>query len=221
MPDQVVSPVNGSQYYGAVAAKPKSALNMETFMRLLTTQLSHQNPLEPMKDTDFFAQVAQLGQVQGLDKLDKGNQVTQAQGMIGKTVTALRPNSPGGVVNDTLVSGVVTGMIVRNGTNYLQITEANGGVAEVTTDAIQSIQATPTSDGISKILDAASAANLIGKKVTAPHPTLKDAAGNPEVMESIVQTVSFEKGVVYLSAKDRLGNVVKLPLNSVTAFGTP
>ncbi|MCE9557576.1 MAG: hypothetical protein K8R88_01355 [Armatimonadetes bacterium] len=221
MPDQVVSPVNGSQYYGAVAAKPKSALNMETFMRLLTTQLSHQNPLEPMKDTDFFAQVAQLGQVQGLDKLDKGNQVTQAQGMIGKTVTALRPNSPGGVVNDTLVSGVVTGMIVRNGANYLQVTEANGGVAEVTADAIQSIQATPTSNGISKILDAASAANLIGKKVTAPHPTLKDAAGNPEVMESIVQTVSFEKGVVYLSAKDRLGNVVKLPLNSVTAFGTP
>lgn len=64
-------------------------LNMETFLKLLTVQLSSQNPLEPMSDRDFFAQLAQLGQVQGMERLERAQTLGQAAGMVGKNVSAV------------------------------------------------------------------------------------------------------------------------------------
>jgi flagellar basal-body rod modification protein FlgD len=219
--DIAVSPTNGHEFFGAAPTKPKSELDMETFLQLLTTQLANQNPLEPMNDRDFFAQMAQLGQVQGLDKLDKSMAVTQANDMIGKTVTALRPQSETSGTNDTLVQGVVKSMIVRNGERYLQVQEANGGIAEVLPENVQSISDTPQSTSLQKIIDAANAANLIGKNMTAPHPTLKNADGTPETLDAKVQRVSFDKDGIFLTVTDRLGSTVKVPLVTVTSFSQP
>ena len=36
------------------------ALDFDAFLKLLITQLQNQNPLEPMKDTEFIAQMAQF-----------------------------------------------------------------------------------------------------------------------------------------------------------------
>lgn len=38
----------------------ESALGKDTFLRLLTTQLRYQDPLNPIKDQDFIAQMAQF-----------------------------------------------------------------------------------------------------------------------------------------------------------------
>ena len=62
-------------------------LDQAAFLKLLVTQLSTQNPMEPMGDRDFFAQMAQLGTVQGIDRIGSGLQLSQASSMIGKTVT--------------------------------------------------------------------------------------------------------------------------------------
>lgn len=216
-----VSPTNGHEFFGAAPTQKKSELDMETFLRLLTTQLANQNPLEPMNDRDFFAQMAQLGQVQGLDKLDKSMAVSQATEMIGKTVTALRPQSETSGLDDTLVVGVVKGMIVRNGERFLQVQEANGGMVEVTTENVQSVQDTPLSTNFQKVIDAANAANLIGKNLSAPHPTLKNADGTPEILDAQVQRVSFDKDGIFLTVTDRLGSTVKVPLVTVTSFSQP
>jgi len=196
---------------GAANNQRKSALDMASFLTLLTTQLANQNPLEPMNDRDFFAQLAQLGTVQGIDKLSTSMDVTQANAMLGKHVTALRPAS-GGILNDTLVDGTVTGMATRDGTKYLQITEKDGGVVEVTPDAIQSIS-NGSSSGVGQALEAANAANLVGKNISAPHPTLKN-----ETLTAKVSKVSFAQGQVLLTVKDRLGNDVKVDLTNVTSF---
>ncbi|MFQ3677797.1 MAG: flagellar hook capping FlgD N-terminal domain-containing protein, partial [Fimbriimonadaceae bacterium] len=57
----MTQPVNSYDYnagFGIQPQKSKSELNMEMFLRLLVTQLQNQNPLEPMNDRDFFAQMA-------------------------------------------------------------------------------------------------------------------------------------------------------------------
>ena len=36
----------------------ESQLKMDDFLKLLTAQMQHQDPLEPMKDTEFIAQMA-------------------------------------------------------------------------------------------------------------------------------------------------------------------
>ena len=105
---------------------------MEVFLRLLTVQLANQNPLEPMNDRDFFAQMAQLGQVEGMDDLKAGMNTLNGAAMIGKTVTAVRPmtdaNSGG---TNSLVTGTVSRITMRDGKQILGIREANGGIVEV------------------------------------------------------------------------------------------
>lgn len=124
-----VQSIDSRQYFGITAAQPRSQLNMETFLQLLAVQLSNQNPLEPMSDRDFFAQMAQMGTVQGMDQLQKSMQMGQASALIGKTVTAVRPMTEGGANN--LVTGVVRNVGYVNGDYVLQIQEPDGGYVDV------------------------------------------------------------------------------------------
>src|SRR5690349_24630235 len=101
-----VNPVDGAQYFGIKPNTAKSELDMKSFMRLLTVQLTNQNPLEPMGDRDFFAQMAQMGTVQGLDQMKASLQVTQASSLLGKTVTAVRPMTESGGSANTLATEI-------------------------------------------------------------------------------------------------------------------
>ncbi len=51
-------------------SKKKSTLDQADFMRLMTEQLRHQDPLKPMDNTQMVAQMAQLSQVQGITDLN-------------------------------------------------------------------------------------------------------------------------------------------------------
>ena len=46
-------------------------LGKEDFLNLLITQLKYQNPLEPMKNSDFIAQTAQFSALEQMQKLNK------------------------------------------------------------------------------------------------------------------------------------------------------
>jgi len=138
----VYEPYDGAKYFGVKAPDEKSKLDMNAFMKLLTVQLSNQNPLEPMNDRDFFAQMAQLGQVQGMDQLQKSMQVSQAAALMGKTVVAVRPMSESGLDDNYLAVGVVTKLVVKNGEQRLVLREENGGEVEVGFSSIQSVQDT-------------------------------------------------------------------------------
>lgn len=140
---QIYEPYDGAKYFGVRPPDEKSKLDMNAFMKLLTVQLSNQNPLEPMNDRDFFAQMAQLGQVQGMDQLQKSMQVSQAAALMGKTVVAVRPMSESGLDDNYLAMGVVTRLVVKNGEQRLVLREANGGEVEVGFASIQSVQETP------------------------------------------------------------------------------
>jgi flagellar basal-body rod modification protein FlgD len=125
------STFDSNAYFGVTAAKPRSELNMETFMTLLATQLANQNPLEPMNDRDFFAQMAQLGTVQGLDKMRESLDVSQAAALMGKTVTALRPMSESGSGMNSLVTGTVRRLTMLGGEHYLELEEPGGAKVTV------------------------------------------------------------------------------------------
>ncbi|MCP4583188.1 MAG: flagellar hook assembly protein FlgD [candidate division Zixibacteria bacterium] len=77
-------------------------LGKDDFLNLLVTQLRYQNPLEPMQDTEFIAQLAQFSQLEQLENmsgsLDTNSEVdyimsqtianTMATTLIGKGVVA-------------------------------------------------------------------------------------------------------------------------------------
>ena len=61
-------------------------LGSEDFLKLLTVQLSNQNPLEPMKDTDFIAQMANFSSLEQMKNINTTlSQLTQDQLSMGAT----------------------------------------------------------------------------------------------------------------------------------------
>ncbi len=80
------------------AASATLAENFDTFLKLLTTQLKNQDPLEPLKSSEFVAQLVQFSQVEQSIKANKNlekilaaqsaNQAAASLSYIGKTVAA-------------------------------------------------------------------------------------------------------------------------------------
>ena len=71
-----------------------SALATDQYLQLLVTQLQNQDPLDPVSDKEFIAQLSQLSSLQSLQSLDanfsevlKLQQLTSGSALVGKTVT--------------------------------------------------------------------------------------------------------------------------------------
>jgi len=70
-----------------------TTLGKDDFLKLLTTQLQYQDPLNPMNDQDFIGQMAQFSSLEqmtnvadSVDQMGFADQVTQAVSLIGRTV---------------------------------------------------------------------------------------------------------------------------------------
>jgi len=93
------------------------------FMKLLLAQLTHQNPMEPMKDNEMMSQYASLNSVQELQtirsaimSLNAGSQVGYAASLIGKEVKATQ-------MNGEPLNGKVTGVLIDGGRIWIQVGE--------------------------------------------------------------------------------------------------
>ena len=78
-------------------AKNQTTLGQDQFLKLMTTQMTHQDPNEPMKNGEFLSQMAQFGTVSGIQDLQasfatfassiNSDQALQATGLIGRYVS--------------------------------------------------------------------------------------------------------------------------------------
>ncbi|MCJ2122103.1 flagellar hook assembly protein FlgD [Methylobacterium sp. J-077] len=105
----------------AQAAKKKAesstTLNYDNFLRLLLAQMKNQDPTAPMKSTEYMGQLATFSQVEQsvnanskLDSLLKSTSMTQAQGLIGRTITSADKSVTGQV---TSVQVTDTGVVAH------------------------------------------------------------------------------------------------------------
>jgi flagellar basal-body rod modification protein FlgD len=103
----------------ASSMMPTQTLNQQDFLNLLVTQLQNQDPMNPMSDTDFIAQMAQFSTLQQSQQTYQSISEMQANNMIGSTVNV---STTGGVSDTGTVSGVIANsgspQIVINGVPY-------------------------------------------------------------------------------------------------------
>ena len=78
---------------GAVERVPVKLLGQREFLKLLVVQMRNQDPMQPVSDTEFIAQMAQFSSLEqtktmGADiaKLRQGNDFLQATNLLGKEV---------------------------------------------------------------------------------------------------------------------------------------
>lgn len=60
------------------AAKPAGSMDQTDFLRLMTTQLTTQDPFNPVDNTEMVAQMAQFSQVAGIAEMNKSLQTIAA-----------------------------------------------------------------------------------------------------------------------------------------------
>ena len=86
-------------------------MDQNAFLRLLMTQLSQQDPLEPVDNAEFISQQAQFTQIEKTDELirtmSQANALTQGAAVVGKTVEITTEAGP--------VTGVVDSVNFNDG----------------------------------------------------------------------------------------------------------
>ncbi|HEY8528876.1 MAG TPA: flagellar hook capping FlgD N-terminal domain-containing protein [Paenibacillaceae bacterium] len=130
---QNVWPHYSSQNVQRTARTPQQELGREQFLQLLVTQLANQNPLEPMQDREFIAQMAQFSALEQMMNVAKElNALRQSAALsanlIGMEIGWTETDDTGAVVNRR---GVVDSIVVRNGEVYAKV-----GDAEIKADDI-------------------------------------------------------------------------------------
>ena len=114
---------------GGAVNKNTDSLGKDDFLNLLVTQLKNQDPLEPMKNEEFIAQLAQFNSLEQMINLNKSfdtmlelQQMSYASTFIGKEVSWLDNdgNQQNGVVSEVFMTSdgpalnVGTGLIMSS-----------------------------------------------------------------------------------------------------------
>lgn len=113
-----------AQAEATVSTAQQQTLDYEAFLRLLVEQMKNQDPLEPVSDTEYVAQLATFSNVEQniitnerLLSLITTNTLTDAQALIGREVTTSEGAS--GIVSSVRVaSGEITATLT-DGTEVL------------------------------------------------------------------------------------------------------
>lgn len=113
---------NASEYKASTPTKGLSkTLGQEEFFKILAAQLSSQDPLNPQKDTEFIAQMAQFNTLEqtkamqaDIAGLRAEQQLAQASGLLGKTVQVIN-------TDHTAVWGAVTAVQMKEGTPKVEV----------------------------------------------------------------------------------------------------
>lgn len=113
-------------------AKKEDALGQADFLKLMTEQLQHQDPLKPMENSAFLGQLAQFSTVQGIGDLNtkvgnfsdsmNSDQVLKGAALVGHNV--LVPSAQ--VAIDA--TGSAKGVVAATSAGFVnfEITDANG-----------------------------------------------------------------------------------------------
>lgn len=123
---------NYSQFSNTKSFEEKSNLGKDAFLKILTTQLSNQDPSSPLEDKDFIAQMATFSSLEQLTNLNQafekfsGNQMSQYAASIGKEITWTPEGST------STVSGVVDGISTQSGSYFYIVDEQKVPVGLVT-----------------------------------------------------------------------------------------
>ncbi len=85
------SSTSATSYDSQANAASKSVLDKDAFLKLLVAQLQNQDPMNPMEDKEFIAQMAQFSSLEQMKNMSSNLSISQAG--IQQTLESIDSNS--------------------------------------------------------------------------------------------------------------------------------
>jgi flagellar basal-body rod modification protein FlgD len=123
--------------WATTTRQPNSDLDRNAFLQLLITQMRHQDPLNPMDDRDFMAQMAQFSALEQMMNLNATFERTQAFNMIGKIIDAQFINPVSGEWVD--IEGELVTAVTRRGESVFLTVVIDGAPVDVPFDSVSQV----------------------------------------------------------------------------------
>ena len=177
----------------------KKEMGKSDFLMLLSAQLRYQDPLEPIKDSDFVAQLAQFSTLEQMENMNRAIEAMatyQSYSLIGKLVMANAHID--GVL--TQVFGTVDCIFTNKGVTYAQIGEYTVPIATISEVYDNSALLTP------KMLIETSNI-LIGRSVVAEY--------DGKTIAGVVTRVIVDDGEMYAFIDDGSEEEAMVPVGSI------
>lgn len=96
---------------------PVQTLGQDDFLKLLVAQMSQQDPMNPQKDSEFIAQMAQFSSLEQAKTMQQDMSSLRASALLGDTVTVADENN-----KDTgTLTGIVSQVLVEKGVPKLLV----------------------------------------------------------------------------------------------------
>lgn len=105
---------------------PVQTLGQEDFLKLLVTQMSQQDPMNPMKDSEFIAQMAQFSSLEQSKAMMADMASMRAGSLLGTTVTVTDDNSATGYT-----TGVVSSVTMVDGAPQIVIGDSRYNLSAI------------------------------------------------------------------------------------------
>ena len=168
----------------------ESSLGKDQFLKILVTQLQNQDPMDPAKDTEFIAQLAQFSSLEQMSQMNTNFEMSNAFSMVGKVVYAQFTDSTTGQVVEILAP--VDGVTKSDGKIYVQV----GGYTIPSSD-VQGMFDSALYDGIGSSVTSQliQSANLVGKIVSAAIPATEDSPA--ETVVGNVDRLEISNGFLF------------------------
>ena len=136
----MVNAVTNSGFAGGIsAAQDRANVSRDDFMKILVTELSSQDPLEPMDNSQFLDQLIGLqtldqsaAMTDGLRTFQNFMQMSYGSNLVGKTVKALTDDG-------SLIEGTVNKVVMENGSASVVV-----GNEKIPVNAVREILASVT-----------------------------------------------------------------------------
>lgn len=123
----------------AAPSAASSSIGLQDFMKVLTTQLTYQDPLKPMDNQEFMAQMAQftaLEQTQQLNdrmqRMIENQAALQSIGLIGRSIEFSTPSGRS--------TGTVSALSLQGESPVLTVALSGGTLSEVSLSQLIAIR---------------------------------------------------------------------------------
>jgi flagellar basal-body rod modification protein FlgD len=96
-----------------------SISDFTTFMKLLATELQNQDPTDPVSNTEYVSQMAQVESLSQLKNIGNSIAANSAYSLLGKKVSFQVVDPAGGVVKPE--SGIAESVVTRDNETYVVV----------------------------------------------------------------------------------------------------